>query len=96
MVNLREFLEPIATWFRSLGIPETIMHWGHPLMMAIVVFVMGGFIGVAGWRGRTSEDKAIASKSLSDHRTLVPWMFLFMAAVTLVAFYPWLYKTSQF
>lgn len=80
MVNLREFLEPIAAWFRSLGIPETIVHWGHPLMMAIVVFVMGSFVGLAGWRGRTSEDKAIASKSLSDHRRLVPWMFLFMAA----------------
>lgn len=73
-------MEPIAVWFRSLGIPEPIVHWGHPLMMAIVVFVMGSFIGIAGWRGRTSEDKAIASKSLGDHRTLVPWMFLFMAA----------------
>ncbi len=80
MVNLRELLEPIAAWFRSLGIPEPIVHWGHPLMMAIVIFVMGSYVGLAGWRGRTSENKAIASKSLNDHRTLVPWMFLFMAA----------------
>jgi hypothetical protein len=41
-------------------------------MMAIVVFVMGSFVGLAGWRGRTVEDKAIANKSLSDHRTLAP------------------------
>jgi len=48
--------------------------------MAIVVFVMGSFVGLAGWRGRMVEDKATASKSLADHRTLAPWMFLFMAA----------------
>jgi len=80
MVNLSEFLEPLANQFRSLGIPEPIVHWGHPLMMAIVVFVMGSFVGLAGWRGRMVEDKATASKSLADHRTLAPWMFLFMAA----------------
>lgn len=80
MNNLRELLEPIAAWFRTLGIPEAIVHWGHPLMMAIVVFVMGSFVGLAGWRGRNVKDKDIASKSLSAHRTLAPWMFLFMAA----------------
>ena len=30
MVNLSELLEPIASQFRSLGIPEPITHWGHP------------------------------------------------------------------
>lgn len=73
-------LEPLATWFCSLGIPETIVRWGHPLMMAIVIFVMGSFVGLAGWRGRNVKDKDIASKSLIAHRTLAPWMFLFMAA----------------
>lgn len=48
MVNLTEVLEPIAAEFRSLGIPEPIVHWGHPVMMAIVVFVMGSFVGLAG------------------------------------------------
>lgn len=52
MPNFSQFLEPIASEFRSLGIPEPIVHWGHPLMMAIVVFVMGSFIGLTGWRGR--------------------------------------------
>lgn len=49
-------------------------------MMAIVIFVMGSFVGLAGWRGRTIANKAVASKSLSDHLTLAPWMFVFMAA----------------
>jgi fucose 4-O-acetylase-like acetyltransferase len=80
MVNLSELLEPIAAWFRTLGIPELIVHWGHPLMMAIVVFVMGSFVGLVGWRGRVVEDKSVASHSLSAHRTLAPWLFLFMAA----------------
>lgn len=79
MNNFREMLDAIAAWFRSLRIPEPIVHWEHPLMMAIVIFVMGSFIELAGWRGRTTEDKDIADKSLSEHRTLAPWMFLFMA-----------------
>jgi fucose 4-O-acetylase-like acetyltransferase len=79
MVNLTEVLEPSAAEFRSLGIPEPIVHWGHPLMMAIVIFVMGSFVGLAGWQGRVVEDKDAAIKSRSDHRKLAPWMFLFMA-----------------
>jgi len=79
MFNLTEVLAAIALWFRSLGIPEPIVHWGHPAMMAIVIFVMGSFVGFAGWRGRVATDKSITSKSLADHRTLAPWMCLFMA-----------------
>ena len=79
MENLSEWLEPIANQFRNLGLPEPIVHWGHPLMMAIVVFVMGSFIGLAGWRGRVLTDQDAASKSRSDHRKLAPWMFLFIA-----------------
>ncbi|WP_017318107.1 DUF4079 domain-containing protein [Mastigocladopsis repens] len=79
MTNLSEVLEPIAAWFRSLGVPYPIVHWGHPVMMAIVVFVMGSFVGLVGWRGRLVEDKEVAIKSRSEHRKLAPWMFLFMA-----------------
>ncbi|MGL5924577.1 DUF4079 domain-containing protein [Chroococcidiopsis sp.] len=73
-------MEPIAAWFRSLGIPEPIVHWGHPLMMGIVVFVMGSFVGLAGWRSRIVADKAVAMENAIAHRTLAPWMFGFMAA----------------
>ncbi|MFB2769311.1 DUF4079 domain-containing protein [Pelatocladus sp. BLCC-F211] len=79
MLNLTEILEPIAAWFRSLGVPEPIVHWGHPAMMGIVIFIMGSFVGFTGWRGRLAEDKEVASKSRIDHRKLAPWMFLFMA-----------------
>ncbi|MCP6759884.1 MAG: DUF4079 domain-containing protein [Fischerella sp. CENA71] len=79
MLNLTEILEPIAAWFRSLGVPEPIVHWGHPAMMGIVIFVMGSFVGFTGWRGRLAEDKEVTLKSRSEHRKLAPWMFLFMA-----------------
>lgn len=78
-MNLKEILEPIAQQFSTLGLPEPIIHWGHPLMMAIVIFVMGSFVGLAGWRGRVLGDKDAANKSRSDHRKIAPWMFLFLA-----------------
>ncbi|AFY82667.1 DUF4079 domain-containing protein [Oscillatoria acuminata] len=79
MIDLSEALEPIASQFRSLGLPEPIVHWGHPLMMGIVIFVMGSYVGWSGWRGRVPADKDAAIKGRSDHRKLAPWMFLFMA-----------------
>lgn len=79
-MNVRDYLEPIAAFFRSLGIPEAIVHWGHPLMMGIVIFVMGTFVGVTGWRGRTATDETVALESRKGHRSLAPWMFFFIAA----------------
>jgi fucose 4-O-acetylase-like acetyltransferase len=79
MPNFTEVLEPIAAWFRSWGIPAPIVHWGHPAMMAVVVFVMGTFVGFAGWRGRLAQDKDTALKARKDHRLLAPWMLLFIA-----------------
>ncbi|MBD2185659.1 DUF4079 domain-containing protein [Planktothrix sp. FACHB-1355] len=80
MSNLSQLLEPIADVFRKMGLPDPIIHWGHPLMMAIVIFVMGSFVGWAGWRGRLVSDTDTANKSRSDHRKVAPWMFLFLAA----------------
>lgn len=76
---LTDKLEPIAAWFRSLGVPELIVHWGHPVMMGIVIFILGSYVGYAGWRGRLADDKEVAIKNRSDHRKLAPWMFTFMA-----------------
>ncbi len=78
-MEIRQFLEPIADIFRNLGLPEPIVHWGHPLMMAIVVFVMGGFVGLTGWRRGVVTDEAIALESGYNHRKMAPAMFLFMA-----------------
>jgi hypothetical protein len=79
MGNISQVLEPIASQFRSMGIPDPIVHWGHPLMMAIVVFVMGSFVGLAGWRSRVIADATAAMESRAAHRKLAPWMFLFLA-----------------
>ena len=79
MGNLSQLLEPIANQFRILGLPEPVVHWGHPLMMGIVVLVMGSFVGIAGWRGRVVSDPDIALQSRSNHRKIAPWMFIFIA-----------------
>lgn len=46
MANLNQLLDPAASQFRSWEVPEPIVHWGYPLMMAIVIFVMGSFSSV--------------------------------------------------
>ncbi len=80
--NLRNVLQPIADWFNSLGMPEPIIHWGHPVMMGIVVFAMGSAVGLAGWRGRTLAvtDTEAAIKNKAEHRKIAPLMYIFLAA----------------
>ncbi|AFZ43067.1 hypothetical protein PCC7418_0852 [Halothece sp. PCC 7418] len=78
-MNLTELLEPIAQFFRSLNLPEPITHWGHPAMMGVVIFVMGTFVGITGWKGRLVQDQGVALENKSNHRKLAPWMFTFMA-----------------
>jgi len=77
--QLREFLEPIANAFGSLGTPEPIVHWGHPLMMGIVVFVMGSFVGLTGWRIRKLGGGEAVVKSRKDHKVMAPLMTTFIA-----------------
>jgi hypothetical protein len=81
MNNLSEILEPIAAWFRNLGTPEPIVHWGHPVMMGIVVLAMGSFVGLTGWKSRilTETDKEGAISNKTEHRKIAPLMFLFLA-----------------
>ncbi|NJL00281.1 MAG: DUF4079 domain-containing protein [Spirulinaceae cyanobacterium SM2_1_0] len=81
MSQIRPLLEPVAAWFRQLGTPEPIVQWGHPLMMSIVIFVMGSFVGWAGWRGRilAATGGEAALKPRQDHRQLAPWLFVFIA-----------------
>ncbi len=76
--KLADILEPLAAWFRSLGVPEPIVHWGHPVMMGIVVLVMGSFTAYMGWRSRFTTDPNVVSESRSSHRQLAPWVFLFV------------------
>jgi hypothetical protein len=78
-MSLNEILEPIASQFRSLGMPEPIVHWGHPLMMGIVIVAMGTTAGVTGWKGRVATDTAVADDNFSNHRKIAPLMSLFLA-----------------
>jgi len=77
--QLTAFLKPIADWFASFNMPEPIIHWGHPVMMGIVIFVLGVYVAWAGWQGRTSDDAETTAKALGDHKKLAPFMFLFIA-----------------
>jgi hypothetical protein len=81
MAGLRDTLEPIAAWFASFGVPEPIVHWGHPAMMGIVIFVMGSFAGITGWQGRTllEKDPEAAAAKRAEHGKIAPLMFLFIA-----------------
>jgi hypothetical protein len=77
--SVSQALEPIAASFRSLGIPALVVHWGHPLMMGIVVLVMGSAAAWAGWQARLSKDAEVAQKQRQSHRQIAPLMFLFIA-----------------
>lgn len=76
--TVAELLEPLAAWFRSLGIPEVVTHWGHPLMMSIVVLLMGSSMAYAGWQGRTATDEEKKAAGKAMHRQLAPLVFLFI------------------
>ena len=81
-MSIRSSIEPIANWFSNLGTPEPIVHWGHPLMMAIVAFVMGSAAAWAGWRGRilATTNTEVATKNKADHRKIAPLMYAFLVA----------------
>jgi Protein of unknown function (DUF4079) len=81
MSGLKNTLELIAGWLAGLGVPEPMVHWGHPAMMAIVLFVMGSFVGLTGWKSRmlSEKDPDAAIKNRLDHRKIAPLMFLFIA-----------------
>jgi len=76
--GLRGYLEPIASWFAQFDLPEPIVHWGHPVMMAIVVFVMGGFAAYAGWQGRLAINAGVAVEQKQQHAKVAPLMYLFI------------------
>jgi Protein of unknown function (DUF4079) len=78
--SLAQFLEPIASQFRSMNLPEPLTHWGHPFFMSIVMFLMGGYGIYAGWKGRllTATDVDEAIKQKSEHQKIMPVMFTFM------------------
>lgn len=79
--QLAQALEPLASIFRDLNLPEPITHWGHPFFMSIVMFGMGGYGIYAGWKGRlmTAADPTAATQLKSDHSKIISAMATFMA-----------------
>jgi magnesium-transporting ATPase (P-type) len=79
--SLAQLLEPIASQFRALNLPEALTHWGHPFFMGIVMFVMGGYGVYAGWTGRLliATDVDLAKQNKEQHQKIMPVMFAFMA-----------------
>jgi hypothetical protein len=78
--SVAQFLEPIASQFRAMNLPEPLTHWGHPFFMSIVMFGMGGYGIYAGWKGRllTATDVDAAIKNKTEHKKIMPVMFLMM------------------
>ena len=76
--TIREILQPVADIFSGFGTPEPIVHWGHPLMMGIVIFAMGSFVGITGWRSRKSTETEVVAKNKGEHRKFAPLLFLFI------------------
>ncbi len=76
--TLSQYLDPLASWFRSLGIPSVIVRWGHPVMMATVILAMGSAVAYTGWTSRLTTDGEVSAKNRASHRKIAPWMFLFI------------------
>jgi len=80
-INLmRAFLEPQAEYFKTLNLPEALVHWGHPGNMAVVLLAMGGYGALyLGWQIRTSDDADVIEKAKDMHPKLAGGMTFFFA-----------------
>jgi len=78
--GIRQALTPAADYFNTLGVPDWLVHWGHPGNMAVVLFAMGGY-GAAylGWQIRVSDDGELIAKAKDLHPKLALGMFIFFA-----------------
>lgn len=78
---IRPYLEPIADWFSTLPIPAAVTHWGHPVMMGIVVVVIGGFAADKGWKIRMAGEAEVDAKQESAywHKKAALWMTTFIS-----------------
>lgn len=70
-----------AEFFSTLGLPDWLVHWGHPGNMAVVLLAMGIYgSGYLGWSIRLSDDEALVAKAKSLHPKLAIGMTGFFAA----------------
>uniref|UniRef100_A0A061S7Q6 Uncharacterized protein n=2 Tax=Tetraselmis sp. GSL018 TaxID=582737 RepID=A0A061S7Q6_9CHLO len=72
-------LQPAADYFNTLGLPEWLIHWGHPANMTVVLFAMGGYGSWLGWQIRVGDDEATIEKAVDLHPKLMVGMGFFFA-----------------
>eukprot|EP00241_Pyramimonas_parkeae_P011902 CAMPEP_0114252770 /NCGR_PEP_ID=MMETSP0058-20121206/16022_1 /TAXON_ID=36894 /ORGANISM="Pyramimonas parkeae, CCMP726" /LENGTH=197 /DNA_ID=CAMNT_0001366743 /DNA_START=136 /DNA_END=729 /DNA_ORIENTATION=+ len=70
-------LQPIADSLTPLGLPEALVHWGHPGNMAVVLLAMGGYGTYLGWQIRTGDDADSIAKAEDLHPKLMAGMTFF-------------------
>lgn len=75
---LTGYLQPIADWVASFGMPEPIVHWGHPAMMGTVILAMGTTALFAGWKIRSFEKPADSAGTRKLHKKVALWMTTFL------------------
>lgn len=77
---LQDFLEPQAAYFSTLGLPEWLIHWGHPGNMLVVLFAMGGYGALyQGWQIRLAKDVKVKQAAMDSHPKLAGGMAIFFA-----------------
>jgi Protein of unknown function (DUF4079) len=73
-------LQPIAENLNQLGLPDWLVHWGHPGNMAVVLIAMGGYGALyLGWQIRLSDDADVIEKAKDMHPKLAAGMSVFFA-----------------
>lgn len=68
------FLQKIAQVFK--GVPEPLSVYGHPVMMATMIFGMGVPGAYIGWQGRLNEDKRAGVGQKKLHENIMLAFFL--------------------
>lgn len=78
--GIQSALQPAADTFNSLGLPDWLVHWGHPGNMAIVLLAIGGYGSYLGWQLRNPEaDQEVLELAAEKHPQLMGLMFFFFA-----------------
>jgi len=73
-------LQPAADTFNTLGLPDWLVHWGHPGNMAIVLLAIGGYGSYLGWQLRNPDaDQEVLELAAEKHPQLMGLMFFFFA-----------------
>mmetsp|Transcript_10595 Transcript_10595/g.65311 ORF Transcript_10595/g.65311 Transcript_10595/m.65311 type:complete len:336 (-) Transcript_10595:820-1827(-) len=78
--GIQSALQPAADTFNTLGLPDWLVHWGHPGNMAIVLLAIGGYGSYLGWQLRNPEaDQEVLELAAEKHPQLMGLMFFFFA-----------------